>query len=136
MPYEEAIAARVRRLLEREGASERKMMGGIVFLVAGSIACGVDRDDLIVRVGREAEAAALARAHVRPMELSGRRTPGFVLVAKPGHARGSSLRAWVARGVAHARALSRGRRPVRQPGRPSRPGHRSGGTGGAQRRRR
>ena len=104
MPYDETLAVRVRRALARAGATERKMMGGLVFLVEGRIVCGVDRDDLIVRVGRAGEEAALARPHTRPMEIGGRTTRGFVLVARRGTAHGASLRAWIARGVSGARA--------------------------------
>ncbi len=106
MAYDERTAERVRRLLEgREDVAEIRMMGGLCFMVGGHMACGVSGDALLVRVGREGYAAALALPHVRPMELAGRRPGGFVFVDPEGHRDDAALAAWVQRGVAVAAAL-------------------------------
>jgi TfoX/Sxy family transcriptional regulator of competence genes len=70
MAYDEVLAARIRSLLvERGDVTERKMFGGIAYMVADHMAVGVIRDDLMVRVGSDAEAAALAEPHARPMDM-------------------------------------------------------------------
>ena len=72
MAYDEVLAARIRSLLvERGDVTERKMFGGIAYMVADHMAVGVIRDDLMVRVGSDAEAAALAEPHARPMNFTG-----------------------------------------------------------------
>jgi hypothetical protein len=105
-----ALAERVRRALsERSDVAERRMMGGLVFMVAGHMCCGVDRHGLMVRVGPDAYASALAEPDAAVMDLTGREMKGFVLVGGP--LSDERLGEWVARGVAHAVSLpSRSRR--------------------------
>jgi len=106
MPYDEALAARVRELLlDRPGYGERKMFGGICFLIGGHMCCGVAKGDLMVRVGPEAYAAALKRPHARPMDFTGRPLTGMVFVSRAGTARRAALAAWVERGADHAASL-------------------------------
>jgi TfoX-like protein len=70
MGYDERLAARVRRVLSRRsGVEEKRMVGGLSFLVRGSMCCGVTGEALMVRVGPEGRAAALARPHARPMKI-------------------------------------------------------------------
>ena len=73
MSYDETLADRVRAVLARKrGISEKKMFGGLAFLVNGHMACGIIGDDLMVRVGPEAYDAALTKAGARPMNFTGR----------------------------------------------------------------
>lgn len=104
MAYDEALADRVREVI---GArfDERKMFGGIAFMVAGNMAVGVINDDLMVRVGKDGYDAALARAHVRQMDFTGKPLSGFVYVGPKGVKDKRSLSAWVKRGVTHAQSL-------------------------------
>jgi TfoX/Sxy family transcriptional regulator of competence genes len=85
--------------------SERKMFGGLAFLVAGNMACGIVGDDLMLRLGEEGADAALDEPHTRPMDFTGRPMKSMVYVAPAGLAREQELRAWVDRGVAYARSL-------------------------------
>jgi TfoX/Sxy family transcriptional regulator of competence genes len=102
--YDERLAERVRAALSAHaGVSERRMMGGVVFMVDGKMACGVNGDELWVRVGKPALAAALARPHTRPMDFTGRPSSNMVYVAPAGLG-GAALDAWVAHGVEYARA--------------------------------
>jgi hypothetical protein len=96
MAYDEKLAERVRRLLNREPSfSERKMFGGICFLLRGRMCCGVLGDELIVRTAADEYAAALARPHVRVFDFTGWPMKGFIVVGPRGHAAANTLRAWI-----------------------------------------
>ncbi len=106
MAYDEGLADRIRAELgDRADVAERKMFGGIAFLVGGNMAVGVSGDELMVRVGAEAhdEAVALPGAHV--FAMSGRPMPGWVLVGAEGFPTDEAFTAWIARGVGHAEGL-------------------------------
>ncbi|MDQ3914759.1 MAG: TfoX/Sxy family protein [Actinomycetota bacterium] len=85
MAYDEELAARVRELLEERGVpSERKMFGGIAFMVNGHMCCGVIKEDLVLRLGPDAANKALRDPDVRPMDFTGRPMKGFVFVSAEG----------------------------------------------------
>jgi hypothetical protein len=106
MAFDEGLAQRVREAVEGvAGVEERRMFGGIGFLVHGNMACGVLRDDLIVRVGPEGYDAALARPHARLFDLTGRTMRGWVMVGPDGHEADEALMEWVGQGVAFAASL-------------------------------
>ncbi|MDH4102564.1 MAG: TfoX/Sxy family protein [Thermoleophilia bacterium] len=105
MAYDETLADRVRDALAPEdGVTQRKMFGGLAFMVDGHMACGVVGEDLMLRLGAEGAEAVLERAHVRPMDFTGRPMTGMVYVDSAG-LRGVALRNWVEKAVAHARSL-------------------------------
>jgi TfoX/Sxy family transcriptional regulator of competence genes len=100
MGYDEATAERVRRVLSaRTDVIEKRMVGGLSFLVEGSMCCGVTGADLMVRVGADARDRVLAEPHVKPMELGGRPLAAFVLIEPAGFETDDSLAAWVRRGI-------------------------------------
>src|SRR6266516_2496334 len=102
MAYDEALAARVRTMLAgRTDVREQKMFGGLTFMVGGNMCCGVNRDELIVRLDPEREDEALARPHARPMDFTGRKMPGFITV-RPKGLSGNRLNWWVEEAVARA----------------------------------
>lgn len=105
MAYDEALAERIRQILAGEPTTERKMFGGIAFMVCGNMLVGVTRDDLMVRVGAAAHEDSLARPHARPMDFTGRPMKGMVYVGPEGYASDANLRAWVERGLSFARTL-------------------------------
>jgi len=106
MPFDQNLADRLRvLLLPRGGYDEKRMFGGIGFLLHGHMACGIVRDRLIVRVGAKAYAEALTLPHVTPFDLTGRPMTGWVQVAPEGWRRQTDLAAWVERGAACALAL-------------------------------
>ena len=106
MPYDEDLAARVRReLASRSDVTERKMFGGIAFMVAGNMCCGVTGEDLMLRLGAEGADAALDDLHTRPMDFTGRPMAGFVYVASEGTATAPALRRWVDRALDFAATL-------------------------------
>ncbi len=105
MAYDDQLAARIRALLaDRSDVSERKMFGGLTFMVGGNMCCGVHGDELIVRLDPEREDEALARSHARPMDLTGRPMRGFITV-HPDGLKGRQLDRWVHEAVARAESL-------------------------------
>lgn len=105
MAYDEALANRVRDVLEGEpGVVERKMFGGLAFMVDGHMACGVVGDDLMLRLGAEGADEALGRPHVREMDFTGRPLTGMVYLAPEGQ-HGGALATWVGNAVSFARSL-------------------------------
>jgi TfoX/Sxy family transcriptional regulator of competence genes len=106
MAYDEILAGRVRRLMEKmKGFEEKIMFGGVGFLLDGNMACGINGDDLIVRVGAEANQRALSSPYTRPFDMTGRPMKGWVLVAPQGCRSDDDLRDWVQSGVDFARSL-------------------------------
>jgi len=104
--FDETLARRVRSLLEgRRGAAERRMFGGVAFLVNGHMACGVQGSALVLRLGPEGAAAALRRTHTRPMDFTGRPLASLVYVEVEGCRREADLRRWVEQAVRFARRL-------------------------------
>jgi TfoX/Sxy family transcriptional regulator of competence genes len=117
MAYDEALADRIRRALgPRPGVDEKKMFGGLAFLLEGKMFCGIVGDDLMVRVGPEGHDDALRRPHVRPMDFTGRPMKGYVYVAPAGCKSDRALADWVDRGARFAATLEdqpqRKRRPT------------------------
>jgi hypothetical protein len=106
MGYDKHLADRVRALLEGEpGFGEKKMFGGVGFLLGGNMACGILNDDLIVRVGPENHQAALKMPSARPFDITGKPMRGWVMVSAEGHKKKQDLAAWVARGASFALTL-------------------------------
>jgi TfoX/Sxy family transcriptional regulator of competence genes len=99
----EELAERVRRALgPRPDVVERRMFGGIAFMIRGHMSVGVARGELMVRTGPERFEAALARPHARPMDFTGRPMRGFVFVGRDGIRSDAALAAWIERGVEFA----------------------------------
>ena len=106
MAFDEILAARVRDALTgRARLTERKMFGGIAFMLNGHMSCGLVGDDLMVRVGPEGYEDALCRPHARPMDFTGRPFTGYVYVAPAGLRTTRALRAWVERAADYVLAL-------------------------------
>jgi TfoX/Sxy family transcriptional regulator of competence genes len=107
MAYDEDLANRLRELLAAEtGVDEKKMFGGLGFLLNGNMAVVASgRGGLMVRVPPEETADLVARDHVEPMIMAGRETRGWVRVADEGVRTTRQLKSWVTRGVAFAKSL-------------------------------
>ena len=105
MAYDEQLAGRIRSLLaDRADVREQRMFGGLTFMVAGNMCCGVHGNELIVRLDPDQEEDALARPHARPMDLTGRRMRGFITI-RPDGLKGDRLNQWVREAVARAESL-------------------------------
>ena len=108
MAYDQELASRVRAVIAAHpGVEEKKMFGGLSFMVAGQMCCGVLKSDLVVRIGETGYAEALADPHVRPFDFTGRPSAGMVYVASAGLSSDQALGTWVQRGVDYVTAHPR-----------------------------
>lgn len=91
---------RIRAVLAAEpGVVEKRMFGGVCFMVNGRMCCGVTNSEFLVRVGKAAFEEAVKQPHARPMEMSGRVSNASVFVAPAGYTTKASLTKWVKRGL-------------------------------------
>ena len=101
MSYDEKLAGRVRKILsKRHDVVEKKMFGGLCFMVRGGMCCGITSTDFMVRVGPDGYADGLAQRHARPMDFTGRPLKGMVYVSPAGLRSRASLERWVQRALA------------------------------------
>ena len=103
--YDEHLAERIRvGLTDQPGTSEKRMFGGIAFMIHGNMAIGVSNSELMVRAGDEAE-VLLAEPAVRPFEMSGKTMRGWLLVDSAAIAEEVDLLRWIDVGVGIAESL-------------------------------
>ena len=96
MAYNEEIAFRVRKLLQkRNDITEKKMFGGHSFLLSGNMCCGVLNDDLVLRVDPKRHKYILEKPHTRPMDFTGKPLSGFVYVDTGGYTDNNELMQWI-----------------------------------------
>jgi TfoX/Sxy family transcriptional regulator of competence genes len=106
MAYSEELARRIREVIgARDAVTERKMFGGVAWMVNGNMACGTMGDDLLVRLDREDADRILAEPHVRLMEMGGRTMRGFFAVDAVAIADEAQLVRWIDAGAAYAASL-------------------------------
>jgi len=96
MAFDQTLAARIRkRMGRRTGLSEKKMFGGIAFLLNGNMCCGVNGETLIARLEPGATAQALSEPHTRTFDLTGRPLKGWILVEPEGLMTEAKLGKWI-----------------------------------------
>ena len=96
MAYDEGTAQRVRDALAGTGdVVEKKMFGGLCFMVAGHMAAGVTGSDLMVRVGPDLYEEALGRPHAREMDFTGKALKGFVYVDSGAVSEDAEFNGWI-----------------------------------------
>ena len=106
MTADDALIERIRPLLAgREGYSERKMFGGLCFMIGGNMCIGTWRGALIVRLDRKDHEATLAEPHTGPAEMNGRVMKGWALVEPAGIESDGDLKSWVDRAAAYPATL-------------------------------
>ena len=106
MAFDEALAGRIRRrLARRKDFEERKMFGGIGFLLNGNLLVGVWKESLVVRLGEEEGEEALKEPHVKEFDITGRPMRNWVLVGPEGVQDDEQLSAWIQRAVKFVGAL-------------------------------
>lgn len=106
MAYDQGLAQRMREELDQiPNLSEKEMFGGIGFMVNGNMACGVNKEELIVRVGPENYDQALKKPHTRVFDFTGRPMKGWVMIAPEGYESDEDLKYWVEQGVSFAQSL-------------------------------
>src|SRR5262245_921202 len=100
MAFDEALAERIRQGLARKRRiEEKRMFGGVGFLLNGNMVVGVWKDSLIVRLGPDQGEEALKEPHVREFDITGRAMKGWVLVAPEGVGDDGQVKAWIERAV-------------------------------------
>ena len=109
MAYDTELVERIRELLAPErGVDEKRMFGGLAFLINGHMAVAASREGgLLVRVPPQETEKLLDRAHVSPMVMAGREVRGWVRVESDGVKTKRQLTDWVTRGADYARSLPR-----------------------------
>jgi TfoX/Sxy family transcriptional regulator of competence genes len=105
MAYNEKLAERIRAELGSIPFVEKKMFGGIGFLVHGNMACGVHKQSMIVRVDPGKHTALLKKPHARAFDITGRPMKGWLIVESDGTKTAKQLSAWVKEGVEFALTL-------------------------------
>ncbi len=97
MAYNEKLADRVREALAPFGKhiEEKKMMGGLTFMLRGKMCCGIVNNDLMLRIAPAAYEEALEQPHARPMDFTGRPMKGFLFVDEAGCRSPKALRGWL-----------------------------------------
>jgi len=106
MAYDEGLAARIGEVLgDQPGVVERKMFGGLAFMVQGHMCCGVIGDEMMLRVGPELYERVLGRAHARSMDFTGRPMKGLVTVGCEGLLEDEHLAEWIGFGLACVTSL-------------------------------
>ena len=107
MAYDEGIAQRVRELLDELAIAydEKKMFGGLAFMVRGNMSVGIVNSQLMCRVGADAYADALAQPHVREMDFTGKPLQGFVYISERGIEDDQQLKQWIDRSLEYVSSL-------------------------------
>ena len=100
MPFDNDLAGRVRKILGwQKNVVEKKMFGGLTFMINGHMACGIDKDRLMVRVLPDRYEELLKRHHVKKMDLTGRPLRGFLFIAPQGYEKDSDLQFWLKQAI-------------------------------------
>lgn len=106
MAYDEGLAQRIREYLQGDvNVYERKMFGGLAFMVNGNMSVGIIGSELMVRVGAEHYVAALKEKYVREMDFTGKPLKGFVYVGCQAIESDAGLQRWIDRGYRFAGSL-------------------------------
>jgi TfoX/Sxy family transcriptional regulator of competence genes len=115
--YDEGLAERIRELLsDRHDVVEKKMFGGLAFMVRDHMSVGVESDRLMVRVAPDAYQGLLKEVHASEMDFTGTPLKGFLYVSLDGTADDADLSRWVGNGVSFAESL-----PPKKPRKPRKP---------------
>lgn len=100
MAYSQSLAERVRKAVKRRrGFAEKKMFGGVGFLLHGNMCVGIWKNSLIVRLGAEAAEAALEDPNVAPFDITGKAMTGWAMVEPDGLERDEQVSAWIEQAV-------------------------------------
>jgi hypothetical protein len=106
MAFDEQLAAKVRAQLDgTRGVVEKKMFGGLAFLIDGNMSVGIHKNELIVRIAPEETDEALKKPGARLFDITGRPMKGWLIVGGAGTKEAKTLAAWVKRGADYASSL-------------------------------
>ena len=108
MVYDEGLVQRIREILQdqdQHGVTEKKMFGGVAFFIKGNMCCGVVKEKLMVRVGKDSYEASLQEPNVQKMDFTGKPMRGLIYVEEVGIQEDETLEYWVFKGVIYAESL-------------------------------
>jgi TfoX/Sxy family transcriptional regulator of competence genes len=106
MAFDEKIDKRIRSIVSHwPNTDSRKMFGGVCHMLNGNMFCGVYKDYLILRLGKEKAQIALKSAHVKPFDITGKPMTGWVMVGGKGFEREAELEVWLREARAFAESL-------------------------------
>jgi len=105
MAYNEKLTERIRAQFGEIPFVEKKMFGGVGFLVQGNMACGVHKDNMIVRVGADNHEKLLKKKHTHVFDITGRPMRGWLMVEPDGYKTAKQLSTWVKEGIEFALTL-------------------------------
>lgn len=96
MAYDEGLALRIRDLLQdNKNIKEKKMFGGLCFMISGHMAFGIINNELMARVGPQQYEMSLSRAHAKEMDFTGKALRGMIYVAPEGLTTDQDLKSWL-----------------------------------------
>lgn len=108
MTYNEKLAEMIRESIKgKRNITEKKMFGGLAFLIKGKMFCGIVKDDLMIRTGPENYEKVLSKPHARPMDFTGKPMKGFVYVGPLGFKTTKTLSGWIDLGLDYASKLKK-----------------------------
>jgi TfoX/Sxy family transcriptional regulator of competence genes len=108
MAYDEQLAERVKKLIKTEKKLEqKKMFGGIAFLVNGNMCCGIHGAEVILRVDPEKYAVLLAKPQVREFDMTGKPMKGWLILKNSAAAKPAELKRWVNEALSYALTLKK-----------------------------
>jgi TfoX/Sxy family transcriptional regulator of competence genes len=106
MVYNETVDSRIRRIVSHwPNTDSRKMFGGVCHLLDGHMFCGVHKDELILRLGKEKADMALKLKNVKAFDITGKPMKGWIIVAGQGFKTDNELRDWLEQARDFAEAL-------------------------------
>jgi TfoX/Sxy family transcriptional regulator of competence genes len=106
MAYDAKLVNRIAEVLaDMTETEQKKMFGGVAFMVGGYMCCGVANEALMLRIGPKNYAEALEQPHVRPMDFTGRPLKGYIYVDAEGISTRSELRKWLTLALEFVRSL-------------------------------
>ena len=109
--YDEKLADRIRKIIGKsKGVTEKKMFGGLSFLLKGKMFCGVLKEDLVLRISHDEYEDALKKPNVRPMDFTGRPMKGFVYVSPKGCKSDKDIRKWINLSLSHAKSAKKNKK--------------------------
>jgi hypothetical protein len=106
MAYDEVLAGRVSEIITSlPGLEEKKMFGGVGYLLNGNMSVGVYKENLIVRVGHEGFEEKMSMPHTVSFDITGKAMKGWLMVEPGGVESDEDLQYWIDQGVEFARSL-------------------------------
>lgn len=106
MAYDKDFAYQLRAMIgNRPGLTEKKMFGGVAYMINGNMAVGISGSDLIVRFGADRQAEIAQKPHTHPFDMTGRAMKGWIMVEAAGYEQEQDLRNWIELGLGYASSL-------------------------------